>query len=702
MSAAAAAAAPPTTNLDRSLDEILDDKKKARRNTKKAGPVGGVRKRSARIENKRKAAPAAPAAPAKKADNKKEKTDTKIQVSNLPLDVNESMLREYFTSIVGPIKKCNLVYKANGQSAGIATLEFNKPGHANVAFDQFNGRLVDNRPMKVEIIVDPSKVPLADRISGAPKAAPRAAAKPTPKSAANKPKPVTAANGRTNGAAGRGNARNARGRGGRKGASGSGTKRTPKTVEELDQEMADYYKGTENSAPAAATTAVEAAVMEDLISEMQSMSKITAFAMVALAAHAFAETTMRHTNRYHNTTSALSHSVKTTAETSMQMSKAPTHTTGSFNPTVQAFEGTPTDPFDFGGMEMTDTTMMDMGNMPTTMATMTSMTSMATETMMSTDDTAMMTSTTDSVEFTRTANAPKKSQQPSTEMPPSEMNGNFTSRLGPLRDVEVKCMNMMAEKMSGASFDDVMKYVSEAKMNQYPEINMYGCHQVDCVGNYGILKLCNFKEKSAGIMFEGSDVQMILMKLLDMWHPDYMADNVMGMLNLDMPVMNGCGRWMMEKGMMGHGKDEHRMPGNKKKTISSHNPMATEVSMARRDNHEHQDGKDEKQDKEGKDEQKKYKSGNHKHNKDIKVYQNHMEDNGMGGRDHMDMEMMKWGRKNDTIVGIVMNAMMGWALAIDSPAKGAKCKAEQNFQGDECDDPEAKDCTWDYSMPMEM
>ncbi|KAK6349538.1 hypothetical protein TWF696_005822 [Orbilia brochopaga] len=244
------------SNLDRSLDEILDDKKKARRNTKKpTGPVGGVRKRSARLEQKKKAAPAAPTAPAKKTD-KKEKTDTKIQVSNLPLDVNEAMLREYFTSIVGPIKKCNLVYKANGQSAGIATIEFSKPGHANVAFDQFNGRLVDQRPMKVEIIVDPSKVPLADRISGAPKPAPKAA----PKAAASKPKPVTA-NGRANGAAGRGNARGGRGRG-RKVASGSGAKRTPKTVEELDQEMADYYKGSENAAPA--PTAADAAAMEEL------------------------------------------------------------------------------------------------------------------------------------------------------------------------------------------------------------------------------------------------------------------------------------------------------------------------------------------------------------------------------------------------------------------------------------------------------
>ncbi|KAF3283800.1 hypothetical protein TWF970_000973 [Orbilia oligospora] len=251
------------SNLDRSLDEILKDKKgDARRNNKRAGPVGGIRKRSARIEqNKKKAAAATPTGPAKKADTKKDGNDTKIQVSNLPLDVNESMLREYFTNVVGTIKKCNLVYKANGQSAGIATIEFHKPGHANIAFDKFNGRLVDNRPMKVEIIVDPTKVAFADRISGPSKPA----QKPAPKPAANKPKPVTA--GGRPGGAGR-NPRGGRGgRGGRKGASasGSGIKRTTKTVEELDQEMADYYKGSENAAPATAPQ-VDAAVMEDLVS----------------------------------------------------------------------------------------------------------------------------------------------------------------------------------------------------------------------------------------------------------------------------------------------------------------------------------------------------------------------------------------------------------------------------------------------------
>ena len=42
-----------------------------------------------------------------------------------------------------------LTYGPNGVSRGIATIIFSKPGHANNAFTQLNGLLVDQRPIKV-------------------------------------------------------------------------------------------------------------------------------------------------------------------------------------------------------------------------------------------------------------------------------------------------------------------------------------------------------------------------------------------------------------------------------------------------------------------------------------------------------------------------------------------------------------------------
>lgn len=83
------------------------------------------------------------------------------------------------------------------------------------------------RPMKIEIVYDPSKpVPLASRVAPAP----------TPASNGAKAAPRVAAAVRGRRPRGRGGARK--------------TERTPKTAADLDAEMEDY---TANNAPAAAT-----------------------------------------------------------------------------------------------------------------------------------------------------------------------------------------------------------------------------------------------------------------------------------------------------------------------------------------------------------------------------------------------------------------------------------------------------------------
>jgi len=225
-----------SSKLDRSLDEILDRPRGGARGrgARASGPAGGIRKRSQRgaaqkanasitqssskLSNK-----APPTGPSSKV------TASKIIVSNLPFDVTEQMIKEYFQQVVGPIKRSVITYGPNGQSRGIATIEFVKPQDAATAAQKYNGVEVDKRPMKVELVVDPNApASFADRI-GAPKptAAPRAAK-------ADKPKPVAAKPAR-----GRGRGRAARG-----GRGGSGvTRGKPKTAEQLDQEMADYFDG---------------------------------------------------------------------------------------------------------------------------------------------------------------------------------------------------------------------------------------------------------------------------------------------------------------------------------------------------------------------------------------------------------------------------------------------------------------------------
>ncbi|KAF8474599.1 hypothetical protein BDZ91DRAFT_650468 [Kalaharituber pfeilii] len=146
--------------------------------------------------------------------------------------------KEYFSKAIGPVKTCSLSYGPNGQSRGIATISFSKAGDAEKAAISYNGVLVDKRPMKVELVLEPKAPGLETRV-GAPN--PVAS---TPAKQAAKPKPVTTA--------AKGNI--PRGRGGRRGGArgGRSIRPKPKSAEELDAEMADYWDGN-NQVAAGAT-----------------------------------------------------------------------------------------------------------------------------------------------------------------------------------------------------------------------------------------------------------------------------------------------------------------------------------------------------------------------------------------------------------------------------------------------------------------
>lgn len=222
------------SNLDKSLDEMLAIRNKGGRRTQAKESTGGIRKRSSR-------AAAVKANEANKAINApKTPTSTpegsKIIVSNLPYDVSEQMIKEYFTKVVGPVKKIILSYGPDGRSRGIATIIFVNPAHGKKAYEQYNGVLVDTRPMKVEVVVDPHKpLSLADRVGPVNKSkpAPKAPA-PKPKAAAPRSRPAK--------------------RGGKKSAP-----RPKKTQEELDSEMADYFGGDNQTAAGSAPAASNAA-----------------------------------------------------------------------------------------------------------------------------------------------------------------------------------------------------------------------------------------------------------------------------------------------------------------------------------------------------------------------------------------------------------------------------------------------------------
>lgn len=239
-----------STNLDKSLDEILAARPRKGGRRGGASTVGGINKKqrptrasaakanASITENTSKAA-------AKASANKG--TASKIIVSNLPYDVSENMIKEYFGKVVGPVKTCLLTYGPDGRSRGVATITFNHIGDAEKAALSYNGVLVDKRPMKVELVLEPKAPGLETRIG-----APNKATQQNTRQAA-KPKPATSAPKSSN----NNNNSSARGRGGKRGRGGRpGGRPKPKTAEELDAEMADYWDG--GIAPSTAAPAVSA------------------------------------------------------------------------------------------------------------------------------------------------------------------------------------------------------------------------------------------------------------------------------------------------------------------------------------------------------------------------------------------------------------------------------------------------------------
>ncbi|KZT69177.1 hypothetical protein DAEQUDRAFT_670004 [Daedalea quercina L-15889] len=206
--------------MDKTLDEIISTRPKGiRRSTSRRGGAKAAMLGSPTNPTTRARA----AANIAKATPTSQQPADKIIVSNLPTDVNEAQIKELFHTTVGPVRNVQLNYDAQGRSKGIAAVHFQKLSDGTKAFQQYNNRLIDGkRPMKIEIIVDPSRpappASLAARVAPAPAAA------------------------QTDGAR-TGRVRRGRGGGRRK------NERPNKSVADLDAEMEDY---TASNAPTAA------------------------------------------------------------------------------------------------------------------------------------------------------------------------------------------------------------------------------------------------------------------------------------------------------------------------------------------------------------------------------------------------------------------------------------------------------------------
>ncbi|KAK3678113.1 RNA-binding RNA annealing protein [Recurvomyces mirabilis] len=208
--------------------------------TTTAAPSGGIQKATKAIK-----APTAPAV--------QPRGDGKVMVSNLPQDITETQLKDFFGKAIGGVRKVLLAYGPNGRSRGDATVIFTTYNRAAEAVKAYNGIKVDNRPMRIELVggTVPVSAPkaLADRMAKPKNAAKENAKKPVAGKAVGA-KPVN------NGEAAKG------GRGKKSGRSG---RPKAKTAEELDAEMQDYFNpnGEATGAAPAAINGGDAVMQTD-------------------------------------------------------------------------------------------------------------------------------------------------------------------------------------------------------------------------------------------------------------------------------------------------------------------------------------------------------------------------------------------------------------------------------------------------------
>ncbi|KAL8989588.1 MAG: hypothetical protein Q9169_008328, partial [Polycauliona sp. 2 TL-2023] len=152
---------------------------------------------------------------------------------------------EYFSDTIGPVRRVHLTYGPNGVMRGIVTIVFVRPESAAKALETLNGVQVDKRPMKIEVVLDATKavaaVPakgLSDRITYDSPLIHMESQSLTFSRNNKGPKAANGAKATTNGTTTRDSTRG-RGRGGRRGRNAGRTK--PKTADELDAEMTDYF-----------------------------------------------------------------------------------------------------------------------------------------------------------------------------------------------------------------------------------------------------------------------------------------------------------------------------------------------------------------------------------------------------------------------------------------------------------------------------
>ncbi|KAF3296356.1 hypothetical protein TWF132_010953 [Orbilia oligospora] len=241
----------------------------------------------------------------------------------------------------------------------------------------------------------------------------------------------------------------------------------------------------------------------------------------------------------------------------------------------------------------------------------------------------------------------------------------FRAIFGDSNAASIDCKSLPEGTMQGVAVKDLVNILKQPDGNVY-NIDRSGCFQAKCIGDYGVLRLCNIKPMTGVMSFRAAEVKALLSFLLQAIRPNWEAELSFNFNNLvyQPDAITFCG--------ISYNAPQQPMskPGS---------PFPHGIPKAAT-----------------------------KQTKDALTYSPHIEKINMPlsfqprfpnyWDDNLGVPVNREARFN----GIISNAEKGWAVVIDSVSKeDLRCSSGNNFKTT-CGTADAKDpekCMWDNTVP---
>ncbi|KAK6534893.1 hypothetical protein TWF281_006192 [Arthrobotrys megalospora] len=110
-------------------------------------------------------------------------------------------------------------------------------------------------------------------------------------------------------------------------------------------------------------------------------------------------------------------------------------------------------------------------------------------------------------------------------VPPANLidYAKFEAAFGAPNDAIIDCKAMPEGVNQGVSVDDLINFLRwpTPPANKVFVVDKSGCFQIMCVGEYGVLRLCNLKQKTGLVTFSVGEIKVFILSLLQTIRPNW-------------------------------------------------------------------------------------------------------------------------------------------------------------------------------------